>query len=366
MKLLAHSVSWSFLHKVPGFTLRDRVRILDIQKVLGVEILLFHLERRHLSWIGHQNRIPLDILLLKVFWVWRHTGDDPEPTVCNYISHSVQDCPGKLGETWITRSDRWTSELPGWHPDLHLDTRRTNVTVVQREDGIYSTCKKMHTDIYTDRWSLDIQGKPVALFCQGQCLYDVTSQVHITHGKSLWLAVGCSSDDSIRFCCHSSQSTEMSIIPLPSDRWPVQYTPFLLYICTALLYPPFAVILSVCLSLTIHLQASTFTSFYSLYHFFACSHLSSDFFSTCLFCISLSTTILSFSPVFHLFKTVFTPSLQTFPPFCHHYMWRQSHSAVPACLSFRHLSLHFFLVFWKHSGAFQPVEGHLLADLTWL
>lgn len=62
------------------------------------------------------------------------------------------------------------------------------------------------------------------------------------------IALGCSKEDRIRFCCQSSPSTKMSVIFLPGDRWPLSY-PFLLSICSALLSPLFCChTLSVCLS----------------------------------------------------------------------------------------------------------------------
>lgn len=48
---------------------------------------------------------------------------------------------------------------------------------------------------------------------------------------------------------------------------------------------------------------------------------------------------------------------------CCDYLRHRSHYAVPACLSFPHLSLH-YVSLWKCSGRLQPVQGHLLADLT--
>lgn len=57
-------------------------------------------------------------------------------------------------------------------------------------------------------------------------------------------------------------------------------------------------------------------------------------------------------------------------PFCRHYLRHHSHSAVSACLSSHHLSLHFLalfiylFIFCSGCGEIQAVGGHLLTDLT--
>lgn len=139
--------------------------------------------------------------------------------------------------------------------------------------------------------------------------------------------------------------------------------PFLVYICTTLLYPLFTVILSVCLCLTIFpctcILLSTLPSYFSLFpcDSFNLSPLSSCFYSSPACSLDpFPPPNLSSPP--HTFSS-FVSSV----PFCRHYLRHHSHTAVPACLTSHHLSLHFFL-FWKCSGGIQPVEGHLLADLT--
>ncbi|TWW64247.1 hypothetical protein D4764_03G0012550 [Takifugu flavidus] len=57
----------SFLHRVAGLSLRDRVRSLDIREGLGVEPLLLHIERSQLGWLGHLARMPSGRLPLEVF-----------------------------------------------------------------------------------------------------------------------------------------------------------------------------------------------------------------------------------------------------------------------------------------------------------
>ncbi|KAK3564029.1 hypothetical protein QTP86_006952 [Hemibagrus guttatus] len=58
----------SFLRRVAGHSLRDRVRSSVIQEELGVEPLLLHIERGQLRWLGHLFRLPLGRLPGEVFW----------------------------------------------------------------------------------------------------------------------------------------------------------------------------------------------------------------------------------------------------------------------------------------------------------
>ncbi|TWW73332.1 hypothetical protein D4764_15G0007260 [Takifugu flavidus] len=58
----------SFLRRVAGLSLRDRVRSSDIREELGVEPLLLHIERSQLGWLGHLARMPFGRLPLEVFW----------------------------------------------------------------------------------------------------------------------------------------------------------------------------------------------------------------------------------------------------------------------------------------------------------
>lgn len=162
----------------------------------------------------------------------------------------------------------------------------------------------------------------------------------------------------------------MSIIPLPSDGWPLSY-PSLFCICTALLSPLFFCHpLFACLYLPFYLHLSVY-----LYIIFCSIPLS--FFQPlsfimlfqliCLPCTSLSTLDLSFPPVLLIHSKpsshLLLPSVFSLP-FCRRYLWHHSHYAIPA-LSSHHLSLP-FVCFWKCSGRLQTVQGHLLADLTGL
>ncbi|TWW66773.1 hypothetical protein D4764_20G0008050 [Takifugu flavidus] len=57
----------SFLCPVAGLSLRDRVRSSDIREGLGVELLLLHIERSQLGWLGNLVRMPSGRLPLEVF-----------------------------------------------------------------------------------------------------------------------------------------------------------------------------------------------------------------------------------------------------------------------------------------------------------
>ena len=53
----------SFVRRVAGFSLRDRVRSLVIREELGLEPLLLCLERSQLRWFGHLVRMPIGAFL---------------------------------------------------------------------------------------------------------------------------------------------------------------------------------------------------------------------------------------------------------------------------------------------------------------
>ena len=67
----------SFLRRVAGLSLRDKVRSSDIRRELGVvEPLLLRIERSQLRWFGHLTRMPPGRLPLEVFRA-RPTGKRP-------------------------------------------------------------------------------------------------------------------------------------------------------------------------------------------------------------------------------------------------------------------------------------------------
>ncbi|TWW71626.1 hypothetical protein D4764_16G0001230 [Takifugu flavidus] len=57
----------SFLRRVAGLPLRDRVRSSAIREELGVEPLLLHVERSQMRWLGHLVRMPPGRLPGEVF-----------------------------------------------------------------------------------------------------------------------------------------------------------------------------------------------------------------------------------------------------------------------------------------------------------
>ena len=56
-----------FLRKLAGLSLRDKVRSSDIQRELGVEPLVLHVDRCQLRWHGRLIRMPPGRLPVEVF-----------------------------------------------------------------------------------------------------------------------------------------------------------------------------------------------------------------------------------------------------------------------------------------------------------
>jgi len=80
----------SFLDRVAGLSLRDRVRSSDIRRELGVEPLLLRVERSQLRWFGHLIRMPPGRLPLEVFrtdLTGRRPRGRPGTRWRDYISH---------------------------------------------------------------------------------------------------------------------------------------------------------------------------------------------------------------------------------------------------------------------------------------
>lgn len=154
----------------------------------------------------------------------------------------------------------------------------------------------------------------------------------------------------------------MSIIPLPGDRLPLSYTP--LFSLSALHFSllPFAVILSVCLSLTIFpctcITLSTFPSYLALFPYHPFNRFASSFFFSppASFVFSFSPPIYASPPVrlIHLEPSSYLLITSVFSvPLCRYYLGHRSLSAVPPCWSSHHLSLRFVLL-WKCSDGIQP------------
>ncbi len=90
----------SFLRRVAGRSLRDRVRSSVTREELRVEPLLLHIERGQLRWLGHLFRMPPGRLPGKVFWA-RPTGRRPRGrprTRCLPAGLGTPRCPpGRAG-----------------------------------------------------------------------------------------------------------------------------------------------------------------------------------------------------------------------------------------------------------------------------
>ncbi|TWW63631.1 hypothetical protein D4764_03G0006390 [Takifugu flavidus] len=67
----------SFLRRVAGLSLRDRVRSSAIREELGVELLLLRFERSQMRWLGHLVRMPPGRLPGEVFRACPSVGRPP-------------------------------------------------------------------------------------------------------------------------------------------------------------------------------------------------------------------------------------------------------------------------------------------------
>ncbi|TWW77626.1 Ventricular zone-expressed PH domain-containing protein [Takifugu flavidus] len=65
MRSRIQATEMSFLHRVAGLSLRDRVRSPDIREELGIEPLLLYIERSQLGWLRHLARMPSGSLPLE-------------------------------------------------------------------------------------------------------------------------------------------------------------------------------------------------------------------------------------------------------------------------------------------------------------
>ncbi|KAI3352201.1 hypothetical protein L3Q82_005168 [Scortum barcoo] len=77
----------SFLRRVAGRSLRDRVRSSVTREELGVEPLLLRIERSQLRWLGHLFRMPPGRLPREVF------------QACPPPGGGLREDPGHAGET---------------------------------------------------------------------------------------------------------------------------------------------------------------------------------------------------------------------------------------------------------------------------
>nr|XP_054589525.1 RNA-directed DNA polymerase from mobile element jockey isoform X1 [Nothobranchius furzeri] len=111
----------SFLRRVAGLSLRDRVRSSDIREGLGVEPLLLRIERSQLRWFGHLVRMPPGRLPGEVFRACpagRRPPGRPRTRWRGYISNLVRERLGVLPEELVEEARERTawSSLVGMLP----------------------------------------------------------------------------------------------------------------------------------------------------------------------------------------------------------------------------------------------------------
>ncbi|KAK3510350.1 hypothetical protein QTP70_004939 [Hemibagrus guttatus] len=102
----------SFLRRVVGRSLRNRVRSSVTQEELGVELLLLHIKRGQLRWLRHLFRMPLGCLPGEVF----------------QASPTVKRPQGRFRTCWRDYISRLTWERLGIPPeDLEEVSREREV-----------------------------------------------------------------------------------------------------------------------------------------------------------------------------------------------------------------------------------------------
>ncbi|KAK3519769.1 hypothetical protein QTP70_003908 [Hemibagrus guttatus] len=87
----------SFLRRVVGLSLRDRVRSSVTREELGVEPLLLHVERGQLRWLGHLFRMPPGHLPGEVFRACptrKRPQGRPRTRWRDYVSQLAWECLG--------------------------------------------------------------------------------------------------------------------------------------------------------------------------------------------------------------------------------------------------------------------------------
>uniref|UniRef100_A0A8C6W0Z1 Reverse transcriptase domain-containing protein n=1 Tax=Nothobranchius furzeri TaxID=105023 RepID=A0A8C6W0Z1_NOTFU len=97
------AVEMSFLRKVAGLSLRDRVRISVIREGLGVDPLLLHIERSQMRWLGHLVRMPPGRLPGEVFRALptgRRLKGRPRTRWRDYVSHLARERLGIPRRSW--------------------------------------------------------------------------------------------------------------------------------------------------------------------------------------------------------------------------------------------------------------------------
>nr|XP_054604946.1 uncharacterized protein LOC129166520 [Nothobranchius furzeri] len=120
-RLRIQAAEMSFLCRVAGLSLRDRVRTSDIRERLGVEPLFLRIEMSQLRWVGHLVRIPPGRLPGEVFRAYpagRRPPDPPRTRWRDYISNLVRERLGFLPEELVEVAGERTvwSSLVGMLP----------------------------------------------------------------------------------------------------------------------------------------------------------------------------------------------------------------------------------------------------------
>jgi len=92
--LRVQAAEMSFLRRVAGLSLRDRVRSSDIRRELGVEPLLLRIERSQLRWFGHLIRMRLPLEVFRARPTGRRPRGRPRTRWRDYISRLAWECLG--------------------------------------------------------------------------------------------------------------------------------------------------------------------------------------------------------------------------------------------------------------------------------
>ena len=123
-RLRVQAAEMSFLHRVAGLSLRDRVRSLVIWEELGVDPLLLCVERSQMKWLGHLIRMPPGRLPGEVFRA-RPTGrrprGRPRTRWRDYVSRLAWEClriPWEELDEVAGEREIWASLLRLLPPDL--------------------------------------------------------------------------------------------------------------------------------------------------------------------------------------------------------------------------------------------------------
>ena len=142
----------SVLRRVAGHFLRDRVRSSVTREELGVELLLLHIERSQLRWLGHLFQMPPGRLPWEVFLACparRGPRGRPRTCWCDYVTQlawelfgilwSWRKCPGReksrcpCSGSWPATRPRisgrkWMDEYELNIQDFYVIVHKTHIT----------------------------------------------------------------------------------------------------------------------------------------------------------------------------------------------------------------------------------------------